>query len=81
MCTQYSKMTRSNLFTFSKMARSCFKEHQAKDLNPTDSNKTKRLQVSKNVKLRTSIQQNQIRSKDYRFNMLNFSPPVGYRES
>ena len=43
--------------------------------------KIKRLQVSKNVKLMTSIQQTQTRSKYYRFNMLNFSHPVGYRES
>ena len=81
MCTQYNKMTRFNLFTFSKMARLCFKEHQPKDLSPTDSNKIKRLQVSMNFKLRTSIQQTQTRSKDYKFNMLNFSHPVGYRES
>ena len=81
MCTQYNKMTRSNLFTFSKMARSCFKEHQAKDLNITDSDKIKRLQVSKNVKLMTSIQQTHTRSKYYKFNMLIFSHPVGYRES
>ena len=59
----------------------CFEEHQAKDLNPTDSNKTKRLQISKNVKLMTSIQQTHARSKYYKFNMLIFSHPVGYRES